>query len=63
MNTLSYPKEHTDNKTDDHEEVSPYPHAAHIADGGEFLDDGIRMHDQPLGKLNTDVEDETLGSL
>jgi hypothetical protein len=38
------------------EEVIPYEHEANIADGGEFLDDGIRMKDQPFG-VPTEDED------
>lgn len=60
MNTLLYdPKEHTEDK----DAGSPYPHESHIADGGEFLDDGIRMHDQPLSETHTDQEDQTLADL
>ena len=32
------------------EESFPFEHETNIADGGEFLDDGIRMKDQPLGE-------------
>ena len=31
-----------------HEVVHPFPHEMNITDGGEFLDDGIRMKDQPF---------------
>lgn len=31
-----------------HEVVHPFPHEINITDGGEFLDDGIRMKDQPF---------------
>lgn len=33
-----------------HEIVNPFPHEVNITDGGEFLDDGIRMKDQPFGE-------------
>lgn len=32
-----------------HDVVPPYPHEINIADGGEFLDDGIRTKEQPFG--------------
>jgi len=35
------------------ESIYPYHHDVNIADGDEFLDDGIRMKDQPLGETNT----------
>ncbi len=31
-----------------HEIVNPFPHEVNITDGGEFLDDGIRMKEQPF---------------
>ena len=31
-----------------HEIVNPFPNEVNITDGGEFLDDGIRMKDQPF---------------
>lgn len=34
--------------TDNQEEINPYGPELNIADGGEFLDDGIRMKDQPF---------------
>jgi hypothetical protein len=36
------------------ENIYPYPfhHEINITDGGEFLDDAIRMKDQPLGETN-----------
>ena len=30
--------------------IYPSQHEINITDGGEFLDDAIRMKDQPLGK-------------
>ena len=32
------------------EPLYPFEHDINTADGGEFLDDGIRMKDQPLGE-------------
>lgn len=32
------------------ENIHPYHHEMNITDGGEFLDDAIRMKDQPLGE-------------
>ncbi|WP_152267293.1 hypothetical protein [Agriterribacter humi] len=32
------------------ESIYPYYHEANITDGSEFLDDAIRMKDQPLGE-------------
>jgi hypothetical protein len=32
------------------ESIYPYHHEVNITDGGEFLDDAIRMKDQPLGE-------------
>ena len=32
------------------ESVNPFHHEINITDGGEFLDDAIRMKDQPLGE-------------
>ena len=29
--------------------IDPYQHEINITDGGEFLDDAIRMKDQPFG--------------
>ena len=34
------------------ESIYPY-HEVNITDGGEFLDDAIRVKDQPLGETNT----------
>jgi hypothetical protein len=30
--------------------IDPYQHKINITDGGEFLDDAIRMKDQPFGE-------------
>ena len=35
------------------ESIHPYQHEINITDGGEFLDDAIRMKDQPLVETNT----------
>ena len=35
------------------ESVYPYRHEVNITDGGEFLDDAIRMKDQPLEETRT----------
>jgi len=32
------------------ESIHSYPHEINITDGSEFLDDGIRMKDQPFGE-------------
>ncbi|HRO44365.1 hypothetical protein [Agriterribacter sp.] len=32
------------------ESIYPFYHEVNITDGGEFLDDAIRMKDQPLGE-------------
>ncbi|HRP54543.1 hypothetical protein [Agriterribacter sp.] len=32
------------------ESIYPYYHETNITDGSEFLDDAIRMRDQPLGE-------------
>ena len=37
------------------ESIYPHRHEINITDGGEFLDDAMRMTDQPLGKT-TDRE-------
>lgn len=51
---------HKENKPaeDDREEVNPYPHESNIADGGEFMDDGIRSKDQPLSETSLKNEAE-----
>jgi hypothetical protein len=35
------------------ESINPNYHEENITDGGEFLDDAIRVKDQPLGETNT----------
>jgi len=40
----------------DEKKPIPYEHEEHIADGGEFLDDGIRMKEQPF--RSTDKKEE-----
>lgn len=37
--------------------IIPYEHEANIADGGEFLDDGIRMKEQPFCEHETKEEE------
>lgn len=59
-NIPSSPKDHTDSHetSDNHQEVAPpYPHEMNIADGGEFLDDGIRSKEQPYNKTTTGEPD------
>ncbi len=34
------------------ESIYPYSHELNISDGGEFLDDGIRMRDQPYCEID-----------
>ena len=56
MNTTSSPQNgDTVNRLseeDIHESIYPCQHEVNITDGGEFLDDAIRMEDQPFGKPN-----------
>ena len=33
------------------ESIYPYHHEVNITDGGEFLDDTLRMKDQPFGEM------------
>lgn len=40
-----------------HEIVHPFPHEVNITDGGEFLDDGIRMRDQPFGEPDVETNE------
>ena len=35
------------------ESIYPEQHEINITEGSEFLDDGIRTKDQPLGETNT----------
>ena len=56
MNTIpGFQKENIRNdKPSEEVQESIYPpwHEMNITDGGEFLDDGIRMKDQPFGETN-----------
>jgi hypothetical protein len=58
MNTI-YPSQHGDpghgrsSEEGIQESIYSYDHEVNITDGGEFLDDAIRMNDQPLGETNT----------
>jgi hypothetical protein len=55
MHTISSPKKTPGNsKTSEEvrENVHPHPDEMNITDGGEFLDDGIRMKEQPFGESN-----------
>jgi hypothetical protein len=36
------------------ESIYPYHREVNITDGGEFLDDAIRVKDQPLAETNTE---------
>ena len=38
------------------ETIYPYQFDLNITDGGEFLDDAIRMKDQPLGETDKQKE-------
>ena len=40
-----------------HEIVNPFPNEVNITDGGEFLDDGIRMTDQPFGEPDVETNE------
>ena len=42
------------------ESIYPYHHEMNITEGGEFLDDAIRMKDQLLGEPNTNAVDNSL---
>jgi hypothetical protein len=57
---LSSQKEAIDNAHISSEEIYagtyPYPHEINITDGCEFLDDAIRMKDQPLRILINENE-------
>ena len=37
--------------------IYPFPHEINISEGGEFLDDAIRMKDQPLGETIIDKKE------
>lgn len=57
MNTIhsSLKEDPGDNKSSKEiqETVHSYQHEINITDGGEFLDDGIRMKDQPFCEPDT----------
>jgi hypothetical protein len=62
MNNILYPQreDHINTRNPDEgirENIYPYHHEINITDGGEFLDDAIRMKDQPLGET-TEKENE-----
>jgi hypothetical protein len=40
------------------EDTNPYEHEMNIADGSEFLDDGLRMKDQPFEITAEKEEDD-----
>lgn len=40
------------------ESIYPGHHEINITDGAEFLDDGTRMQDQPLGETDTEEMDD-----
>lgn len=42
------------------ESIYPSHHDMNIADGGEFLDDGVRMKDQPLAEPGPNEMDDPL---
>lgn len=44
------------------EAIHPYPQDNHIADGGEFLDDGIRMKEQPYCEIPEENTDDSSDS-
>jgi len=56
MNKIPFPqkkdsdKEQTASPEGIQESIYPYQQEFDIADGGEFLDDSLRMKDQPLGE-------------
>lgn len=55
MNNILYPQMEDPNNARNPDEgikenIYPYHHEINITDGGEFLDDAIRMKDQPLGE-------------
>jgi hypothetical protein len=45
------------------ESIYPYQHEVNITDRGEFLDDAIRMKDQPLGETTMKELNKPLQSL
>lgn len=55
MNTISLsqnrdPNIHLNSSEEDQESIYPFLHEINITDGGEFLDDAIRIKEQPLGE-------------
>ena len=56
MNTIPFPQKEKpgDNKPSEGIQESIYPdqHEINITEGSEFLDDAIRMKDQPYGETN-----------
>ena len=57
MNTISSPKKGDPDNAGASEEgieesIPPHYHAINITEGGEFLDDAIRMKDQPIEEPN-----------
>jgi hypothetical protein len=44
-----YPGESEEIPEEIQESINPYPPEINITEGSEFLDDAIRMEDQPLG--------------
>lgn len=58
MNTISFPHKGDPgngrtSKEDMQEITHQYNHELNISEGGEFLDDAIRMKDQPLRETGT----------
>lgn len=43
----------------DQQSINPYPDETNIADGGEFLDDSLRMREQPLEETNIENGEQT----
>ena len=55
MNTISFlqmrdPGNGPISEEEIQESIYPHHHEVNITDGGEFLDDAIRMKEQPLGE-------------
>ncbi len=52
MNTVfsSHKSSHENSSEDIQKSIYPFLHEINITDGGEFLDDLIRMNEQPLGE-------------
>jgi hypothetical protein len=65
MNTISLlqqadPGNGRHSEKENQETVTPYQHEINITDGSEFLDDAIRMKDQPLGETDENGMDDPL---